>query len=350
MSGEETDMTVVVRSKRVGGTLVDEEDGTRYYQVDFSLVNLDKGIMLPKYRPSLYCCTGDANMVKLGDDPSTLYVIGGARHPSEISEKMNKLKEANDPRFYMGASRFSALNAAWEHINYPNFNSDCFQGSVASMMGKVYCFGRRELRPEVYDPMLDEWKPVSIPSDLPVLDDWKPELSLPVVPDPQNNRILVHLDCGYLYAFYPHPDPSFEDGDGGRWQCLFKELYKWPDVAAVVDSILYCHNIRFPSALRAYDLVTGKWLSVTWSTLELGGGYHSHRILFTVVFSVGKGVLCLASPFAPSSDNDRHIVFFKISVQRISPSALLLTPLSFHSFIIPSTQMVLDVVPLKDVW
>ncbi|KAL6554558.1 hypothetical protein OROHE_007581 [Orobanche hederae] len=185
---------------------------------------------------------------------------------------------------------------------------------------------------EFYDPHGGgQWKKHrSVPSGL---DDCK--FFRPVLPDPDENRIIVHLKESHkLFAFYPRDN----GGDGeGKWELITIGL-AWEDVKAVADNIIYLF-LEFDDLVSAYDITKAKWLTCVWS---------SHAFLdilcfHTISFCPGnKGMMYLIGSGPARDEAITVAVFRKFRIKYIDNSILELTPVSLQSFRIPSTIEVLD--------
>uniref|UniRef100_A0A5B6YWF3 FKB95-like N-terminal Kelch domain-containing protein n=1 Tax=Davidia involucrata TaxID=16924 RepID=A0A5B6YWF3_DAVIN len=168
---------------------------------------------------------------------------------------------------------------------------------AAVIDGKIYVMGDLCKRPnpwgEVFDPLLNQWKPLpTIPGK--EKDDDDHHVSTHAVLK-GGKQFLVHPNCSkclYLYDVEGESWSVFDDHFGSRNGWL-----ETPCV--VVDDIMYC----FAGRVLAYDLVRRRWFSEPVKGLEGRGvspplwekGYGSlertHHKAFLV--HVGNGKLCL---------------------------------------------------------
>ncbi|KAK1359280.1 hypothetical protein POM88_043754 [Heracleum sosnowskyi] len=194
------------------------------------------------------------------------------------------------------------VRRAWSQappMNTPHgYNTTCLNGHVYSV-GNIY-FSPEVLyvdttNLEVFGP----WKYLSFPPEL-----VKCTPCIPVIPDPTENRILVHFYGGQLpspslYVFYP-PDRQNQDGETGKWRCLNSNFLGWNRVvdAVLLDGVLLLHGRKFPDLLKAYEVDTGNWLNVQWSTrvIEEGFSIDDCHFNFDSLFCLDNTnrILCLA--------------------------------------------------------
>ncbi|KAL6493393.1 hypothetical protein OROGR_032483 [Orobanche gracilis] len=173
----------------------------------------------------------------------------------------------------------------------------------------------------------------SLPSGL---DDCK--FSRPVLPDPAENRILVHLkESRKLFAFYPYDN----DGDSeGKWELITTGL-AWEDVKAVADNIIYFY-LESDDLVSAYDITKSKWLTCVWSS----NAFLNILCFHTISPCPGnKGMMYLIDS-GPARGEATVAIFLKFRIRHIDNSILELSPVSLQSFRIPSTVEVQDFLAL----
>ncbi|XP_021764414.1 uncharacterized protein LOC110729024 isoform X2 [Chenopodium quinoa] len=155
--------------------------------------------------------------------------------------------------------------------------------------GKIYALGGSETElciGEEFTPDAGEWKPLpQPPTDLPVERFC---VSSPVIPDENNQRLLVHFDnARALYAYYPATE---------TWDCLAHNFFTWWPARALADGVLYSHTgngtMLSRDCITAYDILTKSWLKVVYSA------YFPVNICvfeFTDMLHLGKDMFCLAT-------------------------------------------------------
>ncbi|XP_021749235.1 uncharacterized protein LOC110714988 isoform X3 [Chenopodium quinoa] len=336
------------------------EDGNMVEEIfrreEFHIVDLKLDKIYHNCLPSLRRAAEVGEMVALGQ---SIFIFGGQ---NEISSPLPD----SQLNYYVGASRLHfgvgvGVGETWGSapINDPNeYNYTCLNGDV-------YCIGN-VLAPKVLHVDTTNgvphgpWKSLGpLPSKL---VDCSP--SMPVIPDPTNNRILIHLNDGQLsssslYAFYPPTHGTC----AGTWKCLDSNVSDWDRVqdAALLDGVLYLHAHKLRNLVHAYEVATAKWFDVQWSTrvIEKDFSVDDCTFRFDSLFCLDdtNKILCLAVyspvvPIVPGGDRcDRSLptnttlLFFKFKAERCG-STITLTPLYTRSYEILSTYQVLDFLPL----
>ncbi|KAK1359854.1 hypothetical protein POM88_044328 [Heracleum sosnowskyi] len=339
-----------------------------YIREEFHIVDLNQNKIYRNCLPSLPRARGPGRMVASG---KSIFIFGGLDPFSEESPLFKFVKSRPEPHFHMCASHlhFNPLDlkdrlmvrGAWAQappMNTPHgYNSTCLNGHVYSV-GTIY-FSPEVLYVDTTDiEGLGPWKSLYCPPEL-----FKCTPCLPLIPDPTANRILVHFYGGQLtspclYAFYP-PDRQNQDGETGNWRCLNSNFPGWNRVvdAVLLDGVLFLHGRKFPDLLGAYEVDTGNWLNVQWSTrvIEEGSSIDDDcHFKFDSLFCLDNTnkILCLAvyspvlrrSPVEGGHGNSPSkttLFFFKFKVERIC-STISLTPLYTRSYEIESTTEVLN--------
>ncbi|KAK1359237.1 hypothetical protein POM88_043711 [Heracleum sosnowskyi] len=336
---------------------------------DFHIVDLSLNKIYRNCLPSLPRACGRGNMVALG---KSIFIFGGLDSFSKHSPLFKFVKSSPESHFHMGASHlhFDPLDlkdglmvrAAWSPaplMNTPHsYTPTCLNGDVYSF-GNIHCSPEVLYVDNANVEVLGPWKLLYCPPEL-----VKCTPCLSAIPDPTKNRILVHFYGGQLpspslYAFYP-PDRQNQDGETGIWQCLNSNFPGWDKVvdAVLLDGVILLHGRKFPDLLSAYEVDTGRWLDVQWSTrvieedLSIEDCYFGFDSLFCLDDT--NKILCLAvySPIEMRSDGEddddddnspskTSLFFFKFRVER-RHSTISLTPLYTRSFEIESTTEVLN--------
>lgn len=334
---------------------------------DFHIVDLNLNKIYRNCLPSLPRACGRGRMVASG---KSIFIFGGLDSFSEESPLLKFVKSRPESHFHMGASHlhFDPLDlrdglmvrVAWgpaPPMNTPHgYISTCLNGDVYSV-GNIF------FSPEVLyvdttsTDVFGPWKSLYCPPEL-----VKCTPCIPVIPDPTENRILVHFYGGQLpspslYAFYP-PDRQNQDGETGKWRCLNSNFLGWNEVvdAVLLDGVLLLHGRKFPDLLRAYEVDTGKWLDVQWSTRFIEEDFSIDECYFSfdslLCLDDTNKILCLAvyspiemrSPVEGGDDNSPSkttLYFFKFRVER-RHSTISLTPLYTRTYEIESTTEVLN--------
>ncbi|KAK9671156.1 hypothetical protein RND81_12G010100 [Saponaria officinalis] len=293
-----------------------------YRYAEFFLVDLNLGELVPDYAPSMLQFASPSSVVALDN---SLYIYGG-RSP-EIEEPCHLELLSHPPKshqkVFLGSSRLrlDMVKDGWCPVPKPVENSH--DPYCISLFNKAY----------VLDPKVGCWKPLlPLPS---VLVDCV--VSFYPLPDPSNNRILFHFS-GDSKLTSPSIYAAPTDG-GGTWKLTARDFFDWTKVAAVVDDVLYFNCNYFDG-----------WLKVHWaSKFEKGVNMNKARMDFDALLPLGDKVLCLAG-WSPDDDSDGDsdgckISFLKFRVER-SGSTVNLIPLSSHSFVLPTTRVVQNFIPL----
>lgn len=342
-----------------------------YRREDFHLVDLELNKIYQNWLPSLPRACRRGSIVASGQ---SIFIFGGLTSIDEKSSLFKFAKSHRESHFHTGASRFhfdpahlkDGLVVPGQWAPAPPMNTRNVY-LCTCLNGDVYSFGCSFFFPEVLYvdttniELLGPWKSlVSFPPELRNCSAY------PVIPDPTNNRILVHFYGGQLpstslYAFYP-PDRQNQDNETGVWQRLNSNFLGWEHVvdAALLDGVLFLHGSKFPNLVRAYEVDTGEYLEVQWSSRDIEKDISVDDIyfLFDSLFCLDdtNKVLCLAvySPVDlrscmkgsikggdPNSPSKTFLLFFKFKVKRCH-STIILTPIDTHSYEIESTTQVLS--------
>lgn len=201
-----------------------------------------------------------------------------------------------------------------------------------------------DLSPQVFDPAINSWDEITVPSELQGCS-----MSSPVLPDPNHNRIILHLEKGplsspSLFAFYPMSD---------EWKPIVSNFTKWDPVAAVADDVIYFHYHSCPTLVRAYDLKELKWVDVHLSETLVDGRSLARRSFkellylgdnsFCLVFPSFLIVSCESGSISKSGTNDHkdrylncRVFSVKFRIKRTG-SVINLISLSASHFILPHT-------------
>ncbi|KAL6537987.1 hypothetical protein OROGR_011975 [Orobanche gracilis] len=338
-----------------------------YRREEFHIVDLNLNKIYRNCLPSLPLACGHGHMVASG---KSIFIFGGLRSSSKELPLFKFVKSRPESHFHMGASHlhFDPLDlkdglmvrGAWgpaPPMNTPHgYIFTCFKGDVYSV-GNIF-FSPEVLYVDTTNfEFFGPWKSLYCPPEL-----WKCTPCFPVIPDPTANRILVHFYGGQLpfpslYAFYP-PDHQNPDGETGKWRCLDSNFLGWDDVvdAVLLDGVLLFHGRKFPDLLRAYEVDTGKWLAVQWSSRVIKEDFSIDECYFHFdsLFCLDNNnkILCLAvySPIVrrlpvkggdDNSPSKTTLLFFKFRVER-RHSTISLTPVYTCSYKIESTTEVLN--------
>ncbi|XP_021776088.1 uncharacterized protein LOC110739916 [Chenopodium quinoa] len=320
------------------------EDGTEslYFGcVDFHSVDLKQNKLTRCCFPSLIMVEVTNAMVSLNE---CIYLVGGVTSSIARSPFIQRLQSASplsNRTHYFGGSSLDMSDEAAVWRPSPVFIEDCTSFNYVSFLGKIYNFGSNRLAPEVLDPAVGHCKLISpIPTSLVGCS-----VSIPVLPDPSNNRILMRIYGGplslpSLYAFTP---PVDVDGIG-TWECLTPDFPIWADSAAVVNGVIYFHCHKFPSLLCAFHIAKKKWLNVRWdSCFKDKVDMNVERIHFDAMLHLGNNNLCFAGWIpvdnAPTVSTI-EIVFFKFKVLDTSETVIV-KACDSYSFELPQTYEVL---------
>ncbi|KAL6558954.1 hypothetical protein OROMI_019304 [Orobanche minor] len=278
----------------------------------FYILDLDTGrVSANPHRLLDYGSLG--TMVSLG---SVVYVIG---KPS-VYEYGNSIPRERAEDAHNGASYLdlSKPQIGWKNAA-PMF-CDELSPDCVSLWGKLYAF-RGSLwycLGEVFNPKRNQRHRLLKP---PVSGEFL--VSPPVIADPLNNRILVHLqNNSSIYAYYP---------DADRWDCLVEAFGGWCRKMVCVDGVIYMHCSKLKGMVMAYDLASKQLLDVAVSS-EFESPLTSRQ--FHSIFHRGNGLLCLVSCLrknGPSGADDGHdvvhVVEFKAELKN-NPKQVLVTPVS----------------------
>ncbi|KAL8123155.1 uncharacterized protein LOC141717440 isoform X2 [Apium graveolens] len=343
-----------------------------YRREHFHVVDLKLNKIYSNCLPSLPLACKQGNIVASGQ---SIFIFGGWTSIDDKSSLFKFAKSHPESHFHMGASRFHfdpadlkdglVVHGRWAPAPPMNTPHGCI---CTCLNGDVYSVGCNFFSPEVLYvdttniEVLGPWK--SLVSFPPELHNCTP--CYPVIPDPTNNRILVHFFGGQLpspslYAFYP-PDRQNQDDETGVWRCLNSNLLGWEQVvdAALLDGVLFLHGRKFPNLVSAYEVDTGKYLEVQWSSgdIEKDISIDNTYLYFDSLFCLDDAnkILCLAvyshidlrssvKGGDPNSPSKTILFFLKFKVKRCH-SSISLTPLDTHSYEIESTTKVLNFLPL----
>lgn len=328
------------------------EDGTeRHYFgcVDFHSVDLKQNKLTRCCFPSMIMVELSNAMVSLNE---FIYIVGGVTPSRARSPDIQLLQSASplsNRTYYFGGSSLDMSDEAAVWCPSPVFIEDQTSSNYVSFLGKIYNFGSDRLAPEVLDRAVGHCKLISpIPPSLVGCS-----VSIPVLPDPSNKRILMRLYGGplslpSLYAFTP------ADVDGiGTWECLTPDFQVWADSAAVVNGVIYFHCHKFPSLLRAFHIAKKKWLKVWWdscfkdkvdmSCFKDKVDMNVERIHFDAMLHLGNNILCFAgwTPiYPPPTVPSLEIVFFKFEVLDTGETVIV-KACDSYSYELPKTNDVL---------
>ncbi|XP_045824172.1 uncharacterized protein LOC123916668 [Trifolium pratense] len=164
-------------------------------------------------------------------------------------------------------------------------------------------------------------------------------VSIPPIPDPNNNRLIVFFEnTDSLYAYYPSKD------NNNNWELLHQPFHggHWFFSASAIanqvvgDNLILCF---YPDSqiFLAYNIITNKWLDVHW-LFKFDDTQQTCLLYGIELFHLGNDILCLAA-----SRDKFHIEFLRFSVKLVQEQQLVqLTPLSFHSIFVPDILAITD--------
>ncbi|WJX59105.1 hypothetical protein P8452_44476 [Trifolium repens] len=164
-------------------------------------------------------------------------------------------------------------------------------------------------------------------------------ISIPPIPDPNNNRLIVFFENrNSLYAYYPKNSNNnwellHQPFDGGHW------FFSATSIAnqVVGDNLILCF---YPDEqmFLAYNIITNKWLDVHW-LFKFDDTQQRCVLDGTDLVHLGNDILCLAT------SRDCHIKFLRFNVKLVQEQQqqlVQLTPLSFHSISVPDILAITD--------
>ncbi|KAL6536434.1 hypothetical protein OROGR_013006 [Orobanche gracilis] len=327
------------------------EDGAErncFGRVDFHMVDLKDNKITHCCFPSLIMTVPSHHMLSLNE---FIYIVGGVTPPIVQSpefdfQRLQCQSPISNRTFYFGGSSIDLSDEAEVWCPAPVFIANqSATSNYVSFLGKIYSFGSQRLEPEVLDPATvghsEPIYPLPVPEHLVGCS-----VSIPVLPDPSKNRILVRLHGGQLsspslYAFTP---PADTDGIG-TWKCLIPDFPVWADSAAVVDGVIYFHRHKFPSLLCAFHIAEEKWLKVWWdSCFKDNFNFNVERMHFDALLPLGDNILCFAAwtpIYSEPSVSTRSVVFYKFKVFRDTGKTISFNACDSYSYELPQTDNVL---------
>ncbi|VFQ86874.1 unnamed protein product [Cuscuta campestris] len=251
---------------------------------------------------------------------------------------------------YFGGSRIDSSDKAAVWCPAPVFiNDQALSSAYVSFLGKIYSFGCACLNLEVLDPAAavgypNPICPLSIPEDLVGCS-----VSIPVLPDPSKNRILVRLHGGQLsspslYAFTPDIDGN------GTWTLLIRDFSFWARTLALVDDVIYFHSHKFPSLLRAFHIAEEKWLEVCWDSCFKGNvNFNVNRKHFDALLHLGGNILCFAAwthiyPEPIVYPDSLSVEFYKFKVLQDPDGTIRFHACDSYSYELPENEIVLSFI------
>lgn len=319
---------------------------------EFHIVDLEQHTIHLNVSSQLLNRSGLAPMLSLGD---SVYIFGGYCTQKEVRDIASCVSGNPKDTFYMGSARLQFVSnnvGKWCQNPKPIFGP-VFPNTTC-LLEKIYNMGfDDDLSPQVFDPATNLWDEITVPSDLQGCS-----MSSPVLPDPNHNRIILHLEEGplsspSLYAFYPMSH---------EWKPIVSNFTRWDPVAAVADDVIYFYNHKCPTLVRAYDLKQLKWVDVHLSE-TLVDGYSIVHGRFKELLYLGDTSFCLVGPSfqimtgksgsisksGTNDDNDRYlncrVSIVKFRIERTG-SVITLIPLSASHYILPHTCYFCNTVAL----
>ncbi|KAL6536436.1 hypothetical protein OROGR_013008 [Orobanche gracilis] len=132
-----------------------------------------------------------------------IYIVGGVTPPIVQSpefdfQRLQCQSPISNRTFYFGGSSIDLSDEAAVWCPAPVFIANqSATSNYVSFLGKIYSFGSQRLEPKVLDPATvghsEPIYPLPVPEHLVGCS-----VSIPVLPDPSKNRILVRLHGGLL--------------------------------------------------------------------------------------------------------------------------------------------------------
>ncbi|KAL8106112.1 uncharacterized protein LOC141678059 isoform X2 [Apium graveolens] len=314
--------------------------GDKFFEhVEFHIVDLEEDEVHLNISPPLFACSGLHTLLSLGE---LVYMFGGCETSKEITDIDSCVSENPTDTFYTGSALLRLTNnhkGEWCKNPKPIFGP--LFASATCLGGKIYNMGFGHLSPQLFDPTTDLWEEITLPSELQGCT-----MSLIVLPDPSNDRIILHLEKGSLpspsiCAYYPNSD---------EWKLIVSDFEgcAWDPVSAVADDVVYFNYEKCHTLVAAYDLKNLKWLDVHVSHTVVNGCYII-RENYKKLMYLGDNSFCLAAPSNLSSSilcAERCLIFFvKFRVER-RDSVINVVPLLARNFIFPRTSYVCNMVAL----
>ncbi|KAL6564125.1 hypothetical protein OROMI_015575 [Orobanche minor] len=301
---------ILVQGLRYGGSSRSDSYAELY------IIDLKKN-QVSRCPHTVFKVPGGSAVVALG---SVIYLVGGAIVP-EFDLNLPGDKVDDDRRFHHGASYLDLnRNRGWESAPPPKYYKFFTCPNVVAFFRKIYVFGYEE-KTEVFDPKFNNWDFLLPPRSLEGLT-----VSSPVLPDPLNNRIFIHIqEIKALYAYYPTQD---------RWELFIQDFNFWSDRLALEDGVIYMYIPSSENVIAAYDITRKERLDVVlFSKFDRSVSDSEYDALL----HLGNGVLCLVTYTPVYGTTPKTLIYtVKFRVQRRTGSHLnvLVTPISVESYTI----------------
>ncbi|XP_017222784.1 uncharacterized protein LOC108199473 isoform X2 [Daucus carota subsp. sativus] len=312
----------------------------KFQHLEFHIVDLEEDEVHLNISRPLFACSGLHTLLHLGE---LVYMFGGCKTSKVITDIDSCVSENPTDTFYTGSALLrltSDDSGEWCKNPKPIFGP--LFANATCLGGKIYDMGFWHLCPQLFNPATDSWEDITLPSELQGCT-----VSLFVLPDPSNDRIILHLEKGSLSspsicAYYPNSD---------EWKRIVSDFpgCAWDPVSAVADDVVYFNYDKCHTLVAAYDLKNLKWLDVHLSHNVVNGCYIIRENYKNLMY-LGDNSFCLAVPSNQSSSircAERCLVLFvKFRVERRG-SVINIVPLLARSFIFPRTSYVCNMVALR---
>ncbi|XP_021767669.1 uncharacterized protein LOC110732062 isoform X1 [Chenopodium quinoa] len=325
------------------------QGGTQLYhtRAEFHSVDLKHNILTRSCFPSIIMVKFlSSAMVSSLNKFIYLVGVGGARSPDVQSSDESS---SSNHTFYSGGSYLDMSDEAPVWCPAPVFVEDNTSPNYVSFLGNIYNFGSVCLAPQVLDcGALGHCKSIR---SLPIPQSLAGcSVSVPVLPDPSNKRILMRLYGGplsspSLYAFTPDPDADAI----GTWECLTSDFQLWAHAAAVVNGVIYFHCHRVPSLLCAFHITKKIWLKVWWdSCFKDNVDMNVETFNFDAMLHLGHNILCFAGwmpIYSRLTVFTLEVIFYKFQVL-VTGETVTVKVCDSYSYELPRSTNVFHFLPV----